>query len=269
MTFEQYINNPMGIKNSVISNREMYRQMYTDKLDTIMLRENGKVDYQLYKTKTDYFIYIKIPSEVIDNFYYDVVVQFVPPKGQAVGPERVLNRYEVKFFSNDPSFVFTFAHSFIKNGMFINDLKGRMSKEAVKQTAKERNPKNEIGYVKSIYFAYLLIKRKGLMSKVLYDSAPAYNSDNLSKLVMPADMKIHDRQVAAEEKAKKDKRFKNANKHNPNNIQSQSSEEDDSKFSIKRVKTTPITRTTSNSKRTVSSANTVKRTKVTKSIKRG
>ena len=36
MTFDQYIQNAMGIKNAVISNREMYRTMYTEKLNKIL-----------------------------------------------------------------------------------------------------------------------------------------------------------------------------------------------------------------------------------------
>ena len=37
MTFDQYIQNPMGVANSVMSNREMYRNMYMMKLDSIMV----------------------------------------------------------------------------------------------------------------------------------------------------------------------------------------------------------------------------------------
>ena len=38
MTFDTYINNLMGKNNMVISQRSMYRELYTDKLDTIILR---------------------------------------------------------------------------------------------------------------------------------------------------------------------------------------------------------------------------------------
>ena len=75
MTFDQYIQNPMGIANSVMSNREMYRSMYSMKLDAIMVREMGKIDYKLYKDKNSYYAYIKVPSEVVEKFYYDVVIE--------------------------------------------------------------------------------------------------------------------------------------------------------------------------------------------------
>ena len=80
MTFRQYIQNPMGIANAVISNREMYRQLYTGKLDKIMVREMGHIDYKLYVGKKKYYIHFKIPSEIIEKFYYDVVIEFDEPK---------------------------------------------------------------------------------------------------------------------------------------------------------------------------------------------
>ena len=149
MTYDQYIQNPMGRKNSVFSGREMYRDRYTQKWDAIRLRENGDIAFQLSKTKTDYFVYIKIPSEVVPKFYYDVVIRFYPPKDRAaVQMERTLSNYNVQFFSNDPSFVFTFAHAFKKNNMIITDLNQRMSKLALRQVAKERNSQDQVGYAK-------------------------------------------------------------------------------------------------------------------------
>ena len=62
MTFDEYINNPMGVKSAVISNREMYRKMYTEKLNKIMVREVGKIDYQLYKSKKK--------SKLNNNFHF-------------------------------------------------------------------------------------------------------------------------------------------------------------------------------------------------------
>ena len=59
MTFDEYINNPMGIKSAVISNREMYRKMYTEKFDKVMVREVGKMDYQLSKSNSKYYCYLK------------------------------------------------------------------------------------------------------------------------------------------------------------------------------------------------------------------
>lgn len=197
MTFEEYINNPMGIKSAVISNREMYRKMYTDKLNKVMVREVGKVDYQLYKSKSKYYCYMKIPSEVVPNFYYDVIIEFSEPKdGNKKFGDASLRNYDVKFFSNDPSFVYTFCYAFRKNGMFIDDYKEKMSPEALAQKPVEKNPTVSVGYVKSFYFAYLLMKKRDLFTKLKY--VTLYDKRRVLDQIMPADQKIKERQEAAD-----------------------------------------------------------------------
>lgn len=207
MRFDDYISNPMGRKNAVMSNREMYRNMYAEKLDKILIRENGKIDYTLYADKDRYLIHFKIPSEVVPKFYYDTVVEFVPngPKSMAT----TIKDYDVKFYSNDPSFVYTFAHAFIKNDIFIRDLLPRMSKEAVKRVATEKNPSNEVGYVKSIYFAYILMVRNSLFDKLKFKAfGQKYNRKRLLENITHAEEKIESRKKA-EEDLNKDKRVKN------------------------------------------------------------
>lgn len=209
MTFDQYIQNPMGKANAVISNREMYRNMYSMKLDIIMVREMGKVDWFLYKDskKEAYYAHIKVPSELVEKFYYDVVIEFTP--AEDMKPSKDLTNYTAKFYSNDPSFVFTFAHAFIKNGVFINQFKDKMSKEAVKNNAKVKNPMNTVGYVKSLYFAYLIMKRNNLFAKVLYTNK--YDEKYVKSTIMQADEKISLRQEAGQNLSTKKQRVDAAN----------------------------------------------------------
>lgn len=206
MTYEGYIANPMGRKSAVFSNMDMYRDMYKDKLDKILVRENGIIDYTLLKDKGDrYLVYMKVPSEVIAEFYYDVVIEFTPDK-KTDSSSRSLSNYNVKFFSNDPSFVYTFAHAFLKNDLFIKDLVPRMSKMAIKKVAVERNPSKEVGYVKSLFFAYLIMKRDGLFSKRKFELVGGtYKRSRLLKEIEHSDKKIADRKEAEDVKNKKEK----------------------------------------------------------------
>lgn len=199
MTFDDYIQNPMGRENAVISNRNMYRDLYKAKLDKILVRENGKIEYHCYSIGVKYMCYLKIPSEVVPKFYYDVLVEFSPSK-KLVGSGS-LKDYNVRFFSNDPSFVFTFAHAFIKNGLFINNFSDKMSEKAIKEVAKEKNPRNQVGYVKSLYFAYLIMQSRGLFSKLKY--VDPYSEVMVKRSIEPADKKIKDRQEAGQGTAKK------------------------------------------------------------------
>ena len=205
MTFDEYISNPMGKKNAVFSQREVFREIYTKKLDAILVREVGKVKYQLYydKKNSKYYIHFKIPSEPIKDFYYDTVIEFYT-KDHGISIGKSLSKYDVKFYSNDPSFVFTFAHAMKKNDMFIKDLEPRMAKKALKEVGKEKNPKDEVGYVKSIFFAYLLMKNYGLFAKVQFESyAKPYNKKELLNTVTQAEEKVQARIDAGEDLRKK------------------------------------------------------------------
>lgn len=215
MTFGEYISNPMGRKSAVFSHREMYNDMYTKKLNELMVRENGKVVYELYNNKDfEFFAHIKIPSETVPDFYYDTVIMLYP-RNKASIVDRSLKDYNVKFYSNDPSFVYTFAHSFLANDLFIKDLVPRMSKEAVKKVAKERNPSNEVGYVKSIFFAYLIMNRYGLFNKVQYETyGKPYKKKELLSNVIHSEDKIYERQVKGEDIRKKKSRERKASKKN-------------------------------------------------------
>ena len=247
ITFTQYINNPLGEKNSVVTNRGMYQKLYRDKLDKILLREGGRVNYKLYKSKENYYIHFKIPSEVIDKFYYDTVIEFYTDDS-TISKSASLKDYYVKFYSNDPAFVYTFAHAFIENKIFIEDLLSKMSREARKKVAKEKNPGNLVGYVKSLFFAFLLIGDYGLFSKTLYDkTAESYSKNKLIKDIEDAKDKVRKRQEEEEKLRKKNRKEKQKERStNDNNTRTSS-------FSnrIKSTKTVSMVR----------SGRTVKRTK--------
>lgn len=200
LTFINYIENPMGVKNSVLTGKNMYRVLYTEKWDNIRFRENGKIKYYLYTDNNDmYYIHMKVPSEKAIGIYYDVVVQFYPDKERSniLSFDSTLDKYYVRFFSNDPHFIFTFAHAFMVKDLFIMDLKSKVNKLVVDKNPDTTNKENQIGYVKSIYFVYLEMKRLGLFNKRRFKSeAVKYKKNEFLKTVEHADNKISDRQSA-------------------------------------------------------------------------
>lgn len=197
----------MGKKSAVMTNRAMYHALYSQKWESLYMRENGNISYTLYKNDSDFFIHLKIPSEVLEDFYYDVVIRFYPDK-KHIGSslERSLARYSVQFFSNDPAFVYTFAHAFHVRRLFFEDLKDKIPKIAYKETGHEKNPHNQVGYVKSIYFAYLFMKHRNLFAKIKYEAlGKEYKPEQLKMQVEDASIKIRKRQEGAEKQTKKKK----------------------------------------------------------------
>ena len=196
MSINEYIRNPAGKANAVYSARYMYQDMYTSKYAKVMTREAGIMKYRLFKGKNEqWIIHLKVPSEAISNFYYDVVLEFTPNGNlNTIGND--LFTYRMRAFSNDPRFVFVFAHSFIKNKMFFEDLVKKMSPQAVRMKPIQTNPKEEIGYVKSIYFAYLYMKDHSLNNKNQWFAAETYHANDFIQNIMDADDKIYLRQKA-------------------------------------------------------------------------
>lgn len=209
MTLEDYIANPMGKNNPTFTPliRETVKKTYKAKFDNVMLRENGKMGFYLYKDNKNnaYYAHLRVPSEVIENFYYDVVFKFFTTSDDNTGGGKNLEKYQIQFFSNDPAFVFFHAHTFMENGLFLNELAARMSKEAIKKKATITNPNDSVGYVKSLYFAYLYMKERGLLKTISYQSAQPYDKYLLASMVMNADLKIELRQTEEKKRDKKKK----------------------------------------------------------------
>ena len=194
MTFDDWINNPAGGKSSFMTNRQMYRDMYTAKYNKIMLREGNKFTFHTYKNKagTHFIVHIKVPSEVVPKFYYDVVVSFTADNPAAF-TTTTLKGYNVQFYTNSPDFVYTHCHAYKNADLFFGDLSNRMNKLSLTKVAVERNPQDVVGYVKSIYFAYLIIKSNNLFDKIHYTEL--YSEKDLQRVVRHANDVVEERQL--------------------------------------------------------------------------
>ena len=200
MTFEDYISNPMGKGSAVMSSahREVMRMQYKKKFDNILLREKGKIDYRLFKDNkhNTYWVYAKIPSEICKNFYYDTIIKFYADEKVKSGGKDLF-KYYAEFYSNDPAFVYTYAYVFAHNDLFIKELASKMSKEALKRAPKEKNPTESVGYVKSLYFVYLLMENRNLNKTSIFEKQSDPLDPNFFRTnVMPADQKIAEREEA-------------------------------------------------------------------------
>lgn len=212
VTLNQYIANPLLKGGRVLSAvmLESARKDYTDRFNKLNLRENSKWNFWLYtdKEKNEYYIYIKVPSETIKNFYYDVVFKFYADLDT---PEnmRDLNKYYFQIFSNDPAFCYTYAYVFLQNDLIIPDLKEKLSPKAVKQRPEITNPTEETGYVKSIYFAYLFIQNRQLNKMINFEAfAVDYKKILLTSSVMNMDDKVGMREDAGKRLQAQKKRQK-------------------------------------------------------------
>lgn len=254
MTFKQYIDNPMGKRNAVFSQRDLFKSLYTEKFDKIFLREAGKINYTLYHDKNSdrYIIHLKIPSETVREFYYDAVIMFYTDSAEKRSSTS-LQDYFVKFFSNDPAFVFTYLRVFLKNDLFFEDLKPKSSKLALKEDPKIKNPYEIPGYSKILYFAYIFMTMKNLFNKNMFISyGEQYSKNKLLNNVMHTDDKISLRQELGEKQRKQNAVKERQKENRARDIGAVS---DLVKFSpdvkkVKNTKTTGLVKTTNITKRT-------------------
>jgi hypothetical protein len=212
-TLMGYIDNPMG-KGSVMNQKKLIQGQYEQKYGQVMLKENGNLKCFLFQpTKHDvYYIHIRVPSESTAKIYYDVVIEFRPSSSESKG-ESSLRNYYVRFYANDPAFVYTYANAFKSKDLFIKQLSSKMSLLAIRKAAEIRNPNANVGYVKSIYFAYLYMKDHNLLNKALYTTTGIpFNMTDLKGNVAHSDdkMKEVNEATAEQRKKKKAERFKKA-----------------------------------------------------------
>lgn len=192
ITYDEWIRNPSESRVRIVGEQDIAKNVYNDKYNKMLLLSGGKIEYHLFHEDTRrYIIYIKIPSDSIKNLTYDVVVEF-STEDQFKRRINNLNGYRIKFFSNDPNFIFTYAYSYNKNGLLCPYLKNKINPKALKEKPKITNPNALVGYVKSFYFTYIFMKNKGLFNKLNWLQAGSINQMNqlFSNSILHSDAKL-------------------------------------------------------------------------------
>lgn len=192
MTFDEWVRNPSESRSRIVGEKDIAKNVYNEKYNKMILLTGGKIDYYLFHEDTKrYIIYIKVPSDSIKSLTYDVVIEF-STEMEVKRRLNNLNGYNVKFFSNDPNFIFTYAYTYNKNGLLIPYLKNKINSKALSEKPKTTNPNTLVGYVKSIYFAYIFMSNKGLFNKLNWLQAGSINqmSQVLHSSIVHSDVKL-------------------------------------------------------------------------------
>lgn len=198
-----FLSNPMGKGSTAIMQKQLILNDYKLRLE--MLIKTKTIETNIYKDKDSYFIHVILPSESKRDNTYDVVLQFIPTEPNQKA-DRTLNRYGVKFFSNCPSFTFTFAHVFNQEGMMVDLLSDKYDKIVLEKKSEIRNPSQIISYEKSITLTSVYIDQDHqLMSKLFLDSRAKLNISELRKKVRNTDqikleISLADKEVKKQQK---------------------------------------------------------------------
>jgi len=199
---------------------EEYRERYdnligsgkTFRHDTYTVNPGGRI-----------MVHIKVPSETVDGFYYDVLIELSAEKSAAD-----FRDCDIKIFSNCPSFVYSVAYVFAHwdpsakdkskgKGMMIDSLRGKLPRErllvpgAEKSLGKKpvhdkpvtRNPMGIPLFDKSVYFAIFYMLDNVPFAQVMHN----YHNISMSRLMATIDdfesLMAKRKRVAARQSEKK------------------------------------------------------------------
>lgn len=161
-TVDSFLTRP-GDKGDSTGNNRIILSSYENKLSKIISSKKFNFNPQvLFKDNLTTYIKISVPSESVDDVYYDVVVEFDGSKDSST----MLNHHPIRIFSNAPSFVFTYAHAFMKQELLCMSLRDKLPLE-INEYSGVRNPNLLISYEKTIVLALLYIKHYDLMNKTV------------------------------------------------------------------------------------------------------
>lgn len=183
---------------------EEYRERYEKLIgsgkafrhDTYTVNPGGRV-----------MVHIKVPSETVDRFFYDVLIELSAEKSAAD-----FRDCDIKIFSNCPSFVYSVAYVFAhwdpdapakggssrKNaGMMIDTLRGKLPKERLLVPGSEkslghkpihdkpvvRNPMGIPLFDKSVYFAIFYMLDNVQFSQAMHN----YHNIPMTRLMATID----------------------------------------------------------------------------------
>ena len=212
LTLGEYGKNPGRDRTVPTSVRESLRVLYAMKFSVVTKAYNALTFYMDETKDGVFYFYIKIPSETVQNFFYDVVIKLIPSPEIKDKTDK-LDDYYIQVFSNDPAFAFTYAYAYNKEHLIVPELLNKFSPQFIDDKPKVTNPKLDINYSKIIYFGYLFLKQRGFFSKKIIHNSKIqrFSYKDLPALVLEVDKKIAERI----EKGKTTKPKKDKNKEKP------------------------------------------------------
>lgn len=174
-TLREYMDNPMGKGSTAIYNRKLIQSDLDKRFDKLV-KKHKDIEFNIYKSGDEYYFHFLIPSETERENTYDVVIHFTMGD-ENFKYDNFLHRYFIHVFSNCPSFVYTYAHTYIENEMMIPMLQNKYTDLVITDKPSIRNPGGIINYEKSVYFACKYLQVHSQLLNKMHVNAKAKKFD--------------------------------------------------------------------------------------------
>lgn len=175
MTLNEYIENPMGKGDAALGqNRKVIVATLTSKYES--LTERKEIKMKCYTATlaapTKYYIHLTIPSETERENTYDVVFEFTK------NMSKPMKDWNVKVFSNSPSFAYTFAYVYLKHDLMIKHLANKLGKEFQRKAPEVRNRFQIVGFEKYVFFGAMFIRDSKILSEEAFKKKATSHATN-------------------------------------------------------------------------------------------
>ena len=177
LILQEFLENPVGKGSSIIPNKNLIIEDLQRRYEKLL--EKGFSKPEVYKIKNTFYFLFTIPSESERNNTYDVMIEFSDPDNK-YNSDIVIKRYKMRFFSNCPSFTFTYAYVFNDNDSMVKFLRNKYEGIVLSDAPSMRNPQGVISFEKSTYFASLFLKEHSHYLNKVFLNQIALNSNATS-----------------------------------------------------------------------------------------
>ena len=196
MNLKELMTNPAGKGDSSMTNRAMLLEILDSRYYQYIKEKDIKCKFYKELNSNSYYVVMKLPTMKSRDNSYDIVFHLYDENNEHSSDNTIVN-YNIKVFSNCPSFIYTFAKVYNDNGLFINFL----SKLSLTANPEVRNRYGVINHDKYLYFAakYLYESRTTLLNK----STLTLRCITFSKPVLLHDVRTFDQIMNEYRKAEK------------------------------------------------------------------
>jgi hypothetical protein len=162
-TLQSYIKNPTGAGAASTPQRKAILDTLFAKY-RVLLKMNHHFKTSAYRVSDSVVLHVRIPSESVEGVYYDVCIEFM----NVANMETSMLTKNIKVFSNNFAFVYTYAYVMNQRGLLIDYLRSLLPKEVLSEPPKQRNPDETVNYEKSIVYAIYYIQEHRLFLRENY-----------------------------------------------------------------------------------------------------
>ena len=145
-TLSEFLREPFG-RSDDMSKIQKFMTGYREDKYKIKLNAHTKIGGA-------YYFHVKIPSksQKEKNMMYDVVIKFFTNKEKCEKATHIRDYY-IQFFSNSPSFIYSYAVLYKKHGFLIDNLYSKLDPRYFDKLPEKTNKDLDLSYDKSIYYA--------------------------------------------------------------------------------------------------------------------